>query len=212
MMMFLAILVGAYFLGAIPFGVVIARAKGIDLTQVGSGNIGATNVNRALGKNWGIAVFLLDMLKGLVPSLAARFLVVEPQFGIDPQALWFLAGFAAVFGHAKSPFLGFRGGKGVSTALGAGLGAAPLAALAGFALFILVLATTRYMAIASMIGVPSAALFAMILPGNSLQIVPLFAALGILVIWLHRKNIERLRDGTEPKFAFVKKPIAESPS
>ena len=210
MTVYLAILVGAYFLGAIPFGVLIARAKGIDLTKVGSGNIGATNVNRALGKNWGLAVFALDMLKGLIPGLVARQLVTEPLGELDPQALWFIAGFVAVLGHAKSPFLGFKGSKGVSSALGAGLAAAPLAALAGFALFILILATTRYMAIASMVGVPSAGLFALVIPGNSIQVVPLLAILGLMVIWLHRKNIDRLREGTEPKFSFVKKPIAEA--
>jgi glycerol-3-phosphate acyltransferase PlsY len=197
-------LLGAYLLGGIPFGVLVARMQGIDITQVGSGNIGATNVVRALGPRWGTVTFVLDMLKGLIPSLVARQLFTAPLMGLDPQALWFICGLVAVIGHAKSPFLKFKGGKGVSTALGAGLGSAPLVALGAFVVFAIVLGTIRYMAVASMVAVCSAVLFAMILPGQSLQVVPLFFLLAALVVFLHHKNIARLRAGTEPKFAFRK--------
>ena len=197
----------AYFLGSIPVGVLAARAKGIDLTQVGSGNVGATNVNRALGKQWGIAVFLLDMLKGLVPTLSARYLVTTDVGSVQPQAVWILIGILAVFGHTKSIFLRFKGGKGISTSLGVCLGAAPLVAAAAFAFFVLVLATTRYMSVASMLAVASSIVFALLIPGQSQQIIPLFALLTVAVIVLHRNNIGRLRAGTEPKFAFVSKKI-----
>lgn len=197
-------LLGAYLLGGIPFGVLVARMQGIDITQVGSGNIGATNVVRALGPRWGMVTFVLDMLKGLIPSLVARQLFTEPLMGLEPQALWFICGLVAVIGHAKSPFLKFKGGKGVSTALGAGLGSAPLVALGAFVVFAIVLGTIRYMAVASMVAVCSAVLFAVILPGQSLQVVPLFFLLAALVVFLHHKNIARLRAGTEPKFAFRK--------
>jgi glycerol-3-phosphate acyltransferase PlsY len=197
--------VAAYFLGSIPVGVLAARAKGIDITQVGSGNVGATNVNRALGKQWGIAVFILDMLKGLAPTLAARYLVAIPVGSVHPQAIWMLVGIFAVLGHTKSVFLHFKGGKGISTSLGVCLGAAPLVAVSAFTLFVIILASTRYMSVASILAVASSVLFAMLIPGQSSQIIPLFALLAVAVIALHRKNIGRLRAGTEPKFAFVSK-------
>lgn len=203
-------LLGAYFLGGIPFGVLIARMQGIDITQVGSGNIGATNVVRALGPRWGTVTFVLDMLKGLIPSLVARQLFVEPLMGVDPQALWFICGLVAVIGHAKSPFLKFKGGKGVSTALGAGLGSAPLVALGAIVVFAVILGTIRYMAVASMVAVCSAVVFSVILPGQSLQVVPLFVLMAALVVFLHHKNIARLKAGTEPKFEFRKSSEQES--
>lgn len=197
--------VGAYFLGSVPVGVLAARAKGIDLTQVGSGNVGATNVNRALGKQWGIAVFLLDMLKGLIPTLSARYLVTSNVGDLEPQALWMLVGIFAVLGHTKSIFLRFKGGKGISTSLGVCLGAAPLVAVSAFTFFVVILASTRYMSLASILAVASSVGFALLIPGQSPQILPLFGLLAVAVIALHRKNISRLRTGTEPKFAFVSK-------
>jgi glycerol-3-phosphate acyltransferase PlsY len=204
MMTFLILLVVGYFLGAIPFGVLIARANGVDIMKVGSGNIGATNVIRGLGKGWGITVFVLDMLKGTIPALLARWTISEPIAGIDPQAVWFLCGLAAVVGHAKSPFLRFRGGKGVSTAMGAGLGAIPLVALAAFTLFAILLATIRYMSVASVVAVSAAPVFAYLIPNQSPAIVPILLILAVVVTLLHRKNITRLREGTEPKFSFKK--------
>jgi len=197
-------LIAGYFIGAIPFGVIIARAHGVDLANVGSGNIGATNVIRALGAKWGIFVFVLDMLKGLMPGLIARATIHAPVGGLDAQTWWFLAGLAAVAGHSKSPFLRFKGGKGVSTALGAGIAAAPAVALSAFALFILLLAVTRYMSLASMVAIAMTGVFGATFPGESRQLVPLYIALAVLIVVLHKKNIGRLMDGTEPKFEFRK--------
>lgn len=197
--------VGAYLLGSIPFGLLVARAKGIDLTKVGSGNVGATNVNRALGKEWGIATFIMDMVKGFLPTLVARMLIKDPVGGFDPQALWLLVGMTAVFGHAKSIFWGFKGGKGISTSMGVCLAATPLVAIACFSLFVVVLALTRYMSIASMVAVPASVPFTWLFPNHSPQLLPLYGVLSVAVVVLHRKNIDRLREGTEPKFRFESK-------
>jgi acyl phosphate:glycerol-3-phosphate acyltransferase len=199
-----ALFLFGYLLGSLPFGVWVAKAHGIDILKVASGNIGATNVSRALGKWWGVAVFLLDMAKGCAPALAARALVTAPIGGFDPQFLWLLVGFSAVLGHVKSPFLGFRGGKGVSTAMGAALGASPLVALSSFSLFLVVLLTVQYMVIASVVGVSSAFLFAAFYPHESRQTVWLFAALAFAIVVMHRTNFKRLRNGEEPKFRFKK--------
>lgn len=193
------LVVGSYLLGAVPFGVIIARWKGVDILAQGSGNPGATNVGRVLGRPYGILVFLLDMAKGLVPALAGRALVPGPVGVLDAQTVWFGLGIAAVLGHSRSPFLGFRGGKGVSTALGAGVGSAPIPALAAFALFGVVLAIFRYMSVASVVGVSAALLFGVLLPGQSPQLIPLYALLAGYVAWSHRANFARLRAGTEPR-------------
>lgn len=199
------LLVLAYFLGGIPVGVWVCRAYGIDLFAIGSGNIGATNVKRALGSAWGIGVWILDVLKSLLPTLAARFMLKEPLGPLDPQTLWFVVGTAAIVGHCASPFLRFRGGKGISTALGAIVGTSPVVALLCFLLFSVVLAVTRYMAIASVVGVSSVVLFSILVPGNTLQLLPVFVLLSLFVAYRHRPNFKRLREGTEPKFGFSKK-------
>lgn len=211
-MTFLGLALIAYVLGAIPFGVLVAKAKGVDILKVGSGNIGATNVNRVLGKGPGIAVWILDVLKSLVPTLIARLVLTQPLGGLDPQTQWFLVGLAAVIGHCASPFLRFKGGKGISTALGAIIGTAPLVALLCFGLFALVLWVTRYMAIASTIGVCSVVLFFWLVPGNTPQLLPVLVLLALFVAYRHRANYKRLKEGTEPQFGFGKtKGLSENP-
>ena len=205
---FLLLLLASYLLGAIPVGVLVARARGVDILKAGSGNIGATNVGRVLGKGPGLAVWGLDVLKSLAPTLAARSLVHGPLGGLDPQTQWFLVGAAAILGHCASPFLGFRGGKGISTALGAIVGTAPLVAILCFALFAAVLASVRYMAVASTVGVLSVVLFGWLLGptkgGVTPQLLPVFLLLGLFVAYRHRSNFRRLREGTEPRFSFKK--------
>lgn len=203
-MTFAALFVLAYFIGAIPFGVIVCRAYGIDLFAVGSGNIGATNVKRALGDKWGLAVWVLDVLKSLVPTLVARSLIHDKLGPLDPQTQWFLVGLAAIIGHCASIFLRFRGGKGISTALGAIVGSSPVVAGLCFGLFAIVLAVTRYMAIASIVGVSSVIVFSLVVPGNTLQLLPVYALLAAFVVYRHRANLKRLREGTEPKFGFGK--------
>ena len=196
--------VGSYLCGGIPFGVLFARRKGIDLMKFGSGNIGATNVKRALGSKVAMLVFALDVGKAAVPCLVARLVVTHPLHTVPAQVFWFAAGLIAVLGHCVSPFLGFKGGKGVSTALGMVIGSAPLVASASFSLFLVLLVATRYMSLASMIAVGSATLFGWFFPAQARELVPLYALLTVFVAYRHRNNIWRLMKGTEPKFSFGK--------
>ena len=195
------LLIGSYILGGIPFGVLVARAHGVDIMAIGSGNTGATNVIRALGKGPGLLVFVLDLLKGLLPALAGRALFP------GHQELWFLAGAVAVVGHSLSPFLKFKGGKGISTALGMALGSSPLVALIAFLVFSILLATVGYMSLASMIAVALTIPLTLILK-DSVWVTAGFALLTVFVIYRHRSNIVRLLNGTEPKFK-LKKTIEE---
>ena len=192
---------GSYLCGGIPFGVVFARMKGIDLMAVGSGNIGATNVKRALGTKVALLVFILDVLKATIPALVARLVVSQPLQELPAQVFWFAAGLLAVLGHCVSPFLKFKGGKGVSTALGMVLGAAPAVAGSCFSLFLVLLFTTRYMSFASIIAVSSAVVFGWFLHGQARELVPVYFLLSLFVAYRHRQNIRRLIDGTEPKFS-----------
>jgi glycerol-3-phosphate acyltransferase PlsY len=196
-MSILALYIAAYLLGSIPVGVIVARSYGIDIQKIGSGNIGATNVQRALGPKVGVAVFLLDVLKGFLPAIAGR--VMAPGH----QEIWFLAGVFSIAGHCVSPFLGFRGGKGISTGLGAVLGAAPLTALSCFGLFIILLAVLRYMSLASMIAVTTSSLWGYVY-ADSVTVRIGYVVLTLFVIYRHRANIGRLRSGTEPRFTFKK--------
>lgn len=192
-----AVFIGAYLLGSIPVGVLFARARGIDIRSVGSGNIGATNVMRAMGPAAGVTVFLLDVLKGLLPTLVMRGFT-------DRQELWFVTGAAAVVGHCLSPWLGFKGGKGIATSLGAVIGAAPIVAAGAFGVFCVFLAVTRYMSLASLVGVFTAVVLGIVLPGESRWLIPAYAVLFLFIVYRHRSNLKRLRDGTEPKFSFRK--------
>jgi glycerol-3-phosphate acyltransferase PlsY len=191
------LLIGAYLLGAIPFGVLVARANGIDIMSIGSGNIGATNVLRVLDKGPAFLVFALDVLKGLAPALVARWLFP------GQQELWFLAGMMAVVGHSLSPFLRFKGGKGISTALGMCIGTSPFVALVAFTLFVILLMAIRYMSVASMIAVTATVPMEIAFHGSP-WVIGGYVALTVFVIYRHRANIQRLRNGTEPKFALKK--------
>ncbi len=189
------LVLAAYLLGAIPNGLLIARLKGIDLQKVGSGNIGATNVFRCVGKGWGIAAFVLDAVKGFVPAFCFPMLLAEA-----PDWLGLACGLAAVAGHNWPVWLKFKGGKGVSTSAGMLLGIAPAAAGIGFAVFALAVALTRFVSLGSIlaaIAVPAA-----YLAMHGTDNPPLAGALvlmGALVVVKHRSNIRRLLAGTEPR-------------
>lgn len=216
---------GSFLLGAVPFGVIIARAKGINIREHGSKNIGATNVGRVLGRRWGLLCFVLDALKGLLPTVASGALM--GMFGrLDQsQALlgaWLALGLAAVLGHMFSPFVGFKGGKGVATGFGAVLGFFPWLTIPGVLALCVwgaALALWRYVSLASCLAaVALAACTPLVYPVSVwLRIAerpadatgPVWltgypfslaaCALGALVIWRHRGNIARLRAGTEAK-------------
>ena len=202
----------AYLLGSVPFAVLFGKMKGIDILKEGSGNPGMTNVMRSLGSSWGIACFALDVLKSLIPTLLARELITRGFWGLDPEFLWFVVGGGAILGHCASVFLRFRGGKGISTSLGAILGTSPIAAILSFGLFAVILVVTRYMSIASVVGVCSALVFNLVLPHESHQLLVVFIALSAFVVVRHVKNFKRLRDGTEPKFRFGKTRKVDEPT
>jgi acyl phosphate:glycerol-3-phosphate acyltransferase len=144
-MKFLILIIGAYLLGSIPFGLIIAKAHNKDLRSIGSGNIGATNLARALGKNWAYFCFVLDVSKGLLPMLAAARLISAPP-GIAELLLWLVIGFAAILGHIFPIYVKFKGGKGVATSFGVALGLWPyytICSLLAFAVWAVVFFTWR---------------------------------------------------------------------
>ncbi len=186
----LAAVIG-YLVGAISPATLIARARGIDIAHSGSGNPGATNVGRVLGRWTGVVVGLLDVVKGLVPTLA--FL----PFGEIPPLV---AGVAAVLGHCTSPWLRGHGGKGVATSLGAILGVHPLAALGCLLVFGIVFAFTRWVALASVSAAGSlligSMLFAAAEPAGQAATVVWASALAVIVLWRHKNNLlDRWRNG-----------------
>ena len=192
----LALLVSAaYLLGSIPNGLLIARLKGIDLQKVGSGNIGATNVFRCVGKSWGIAAFVLDAVKGFVPAF-----VFPRLMEAAPPWLGLACGLAAVAGHNWPIWLKFKGGKGVSTSAGMLLGIAPAAVGIGFAVFAVVVALSRIVSLGSILAAIAVAGAGVGLYGadNRLLAVALIA-MGALVVLKHRANVGRLLKGTEPR-------------
>ncbi|MDV3350082.1 glycerol-3-phosphate 1-O-acyltransferase [Leptolyngbyaceae cyanobacterium CCMR0082] len=194
------LLVLAYLLGSLPTGYVVAKLlKGIDIREHGSGNTGATNVFRVVGKQAGITVLVIDLLKGLTAVLIARF--VMAQFG-DSLTLstWIqtLAGLLAILGHSRSVWLNFTGGKSAATGLGVILALAWPVGLGTAAVFGLVFGLSRTVSLGS-ISAATAAPILMFLTGQPLPFILLVLLGGIYVIIRHRSNISRLLAGTEPK-------------
>lgn len=186
----------AYVAGSIPFAYLAGKAKGIDLRDHGSGNLGATNAMRVLGKRIGILVYLGDTLKGMLPVL-----ILPRYIDCSRPELWAIAfGVAAIVGHVRPVFLmGQGGGKGVATAGGVFFGLAPVATSIAFASFAVAVALTRRVSVGSLVAavVLPVSIVAMRGVTNPLSIISIVVAL--FVIWLHRGNIARLRAGTEPR-------------
>jgi glycerol-3-phosphate acyltransferase PlsY len=184
---------GAYLLGSISFATLLVRlATGKDIRTEGSGNAGATNVLRSHGKVLGLTVGLLDVAKGALAVALVRWITADPVYLAA-------AGFAAVLGHVFPVFYGFRGGKGVATAVGAFLVLAPLATLVCVAVFVLLVAATRYVSLGSVVGVCLLPPVAGLLFHASLPIVAAGAAVAVLVLVKHTENLKRLVAGTERK-------------
>ncbi|MCC5823980.1 MAG: glycerol-3-phosphate 1-O-acyltransferase PlsY [Phycisphaerales bacterium] len=227
--------IAAFLIGSIPFGYLLGKANGIDLRTVGSKNIGATNLGRMLGSRWFFVCFLLDMAKGFVPAfIAGHRAGLIGELAVPPgQAAWWLAVLvAAVLGHMFTPWLGFKGGKGVATGLGALLGIFPALALPGIGslvVFLMVLALWRYVSAASIAaalalplwtwyahaqfrnlreqdliarsgpGQREADAVTLVVPYMGWPFVAVAAVMGLLVVYKHRPNIERLFNRTEPR-------------
>ena len=181
----------AYLLGSVPTGFILGSLAGVDVRKAGSGNVGATNVARVVGKRHGILTLVADIAKGVIP-IAVAF-----SLGLTPTATA-LVGIAAFLGHLYPVFLRFQGGKGVATALGVFLGLAPWATLVLMAIFVLVLLATRVVSLSSMLAAAFAPIVfwfffhSPILTGTSLFI-------AVMIILRHRGNIQRLLLGTEPR-------------
>jgi len=194
----------SYLLGGIPFGYLIAITKGIDIRAEGSGNIGATNVSRVLGRKYGLIIFFLDMFKGFVAVFFVPLLFSEIKFPtMADNLLVILCGFSAVLGHAFPVYLKFRGGKAVATSFGIFVWLAPIAIAISFAAWITTVLVSRYVSLGSIIG--TLALVAVIIwvvdsPfGDNSYITYLSVAVAILVIIKHTSNIKRIITGTEKK-------------
>lgn len=208
-------IIAAYLLGSIPFGLLIAKAHGKDLRSIGSGNIGATNVSRALGRKWAYFCFALDVLKGLIPMLATLHLAsTRPDQTQGEKVillwLWLAVGCAAIVGHIFPIYLKFKGGKGVATSFGIALGLWPyftVCALFALATWLIVVLTFRYVSLASILAsvvFPLVLILAIILmPGWEFGILwPVVVtafAIPVMVVMRHRENITRLIAGTESK-------------
>ena len=205
----------AYLIGSVPFGLIVGRAHGIDVRTAGSGNIGATNVGRLLGRRYFFLVFFLDLLKSFVPMCVASAVVArlpEAQRDRTVYLLWLLVGFAAVVGHMFSVFLRFKGGKGVATSAGMMLGLVPYYALPGLlavAVFIVVFFIWRYVSLGSMAAACAFPLLFLLLGrargwpvfGSQLPLTVFACVIAVLIVYKHRSNIARLMAGTENKFA-----------
>lgn len=194
--LWIGICVGAFFVGSLPFGFWLAKLRGVDLRKAGSGNIGATNVWRTCGWQLGLPVFILDVAKAYVPGVAGGAWLGESGFSSEAVIL---VAVCAVFGHAFSPFLGFRGGKGVASALGAALAATPLSAAAAFAVWLTVFGITRYVSLASIFGLIAAPLLAWLFGAPTL-VWGIYTFAAVLLIAKHKSNIERLLAGREYRF------------
>ncbi len=188
----------AYLLGSIPFGLIAGfRVKGLDIREHGSKNIGATNVSRVVGKKWGIAVLLLDAVKGYVACILPFFFGEGP--GLPFQLL---LGVSAILGHSFPVWLKFKGGKGVATSLGVFLAIAWIPTLITFGLWILCFTITRIISISSLLA---AVVFPVMIfwcyeetPGIKI-LLPISILLAVFIFYTHRANIQRLRQGTEKK-------------
>lgn len=215
-MCYILVALGAYLLGSIPFGYLAAKARGIDIRSVGSGNIGATNAMRVLGKPTGIFVLLMDALKGyaacaFLPSLVFNWLAphyLDPGLYVPFQRepadfqTWFyvVAGICAVLGHNYTCWLRFKGGKGIATSAGVYIALAPWPLLIALVVFILAVAITRYISVGSISAAVALSVAVWAMPPHNLLLGIVTTALGALAIYKHKSNIQRLMAGTENRF------------
>ncbi len=202
MMPLFLVAAGSFLLGSLPTGYLVARSRGVDIRQHGSGNIGATNVFRTVGKPLGVFVFAVDAIKGFVAVWAAMSLA--PAGGEETTWAGITAAVAVIVGHNYTPWLGFRGGKGIATSAGVLLALMPWAVFCIAVVWFGVFFATRYVSLASIsasaaLPLSVAGLWATGVGGNA-PLLGFALLISALAIWRHRSNMERLRQGTEPRF------------
>lgn len=190
----ISFLIGFAF-GIMPFSYIIGKIKGVDLKKEGSGNIGATNLGRSLGLGFFMLGFVLDGLKGLVPVLLVKTLLLSPA----------LAGAGAILGHIFNPFFKFRGGKGVSTTVGVAIGLTPKSFLISIIIWLIIYLATYFVSLASISLAIILPIIIIIIKEANIMARILILIICLLIIIAHRKNIERLLKGQEPKTILWKK-------
>lgn len=204
-MLYLVVALGAYLVGSIPSGFLIGKARGVDIRKEGSGNIGATNALRVLGKGWGYVCFACDIGKGFAAVFLARTVVAE-VLGLVPAYAGIVAAVMVIVGHNFPVWLGFKGGKGIATSGGVILGLFPWPAFViPLATWLLFFFATRYVSLASiacsiMVPVSLFGLWLLGWPNAVAAYVWVGLAMGTMAVWRHRGNVRRLLAGTEPRF------------
>jgi glycerol-3-phosphate acyltransferase PlsY len=205
MLTFAFVVIGSYLLGSIPFGYLAGRIAGIDIRNCGSGNVGATNVIRTLGKGYGYPVFAADFLKGFGAVKMSMLIATRVQSDWNsPEMFGIVAAISSVLGHSFPVWLGLKGGKGVATSAGALFALAPIAALVGVVIWIITFWLTRYVSVASIAAAAALPFIILITTWLSRTTGRLLfyssVCLAAVVIWRHRSNLSRLMRGTEPRF------------
>lgn len=204
MVTFILIALLSYLMGSVPAGYIAGRFAGIDIRRVGSGNIGATNVLRVLGKPYGYAVFLFDFCKG-VGAVRVSILIFNAAHpgNQESELVGIMAGVLCVLGHTYPVWLGFKGGKGVATSAGVLFGLMPAAALTVLAVWFVTFQATKYVSVASIVAavaLPVTAAVMVRFEKAGMPLVYFSACLAVVIVWRHRSNVSRLMKGTEPSF------------
>jgi glycerol-3-phosphate acyltransferase PlsY len=201
---FILIALLSYLMGSVPAGYIAGRFAGVDIRRVGSGNIGATNVLRVLGKPYGYAVFLFDFFKGVGAVWVSISIINAAHPGNqESELVGIMAGVSCVLGHTYPVWLGFKGGKGVATSAGVLFGLMPAAALTVLAVWFVTFQATKYVSVASIVAAVALPVTAAVMVHFEKAGVPLVyfsAGLAVVIVWRHRSNVSRLIKGTEPSF------------
>jgi len=194
-----------YLVGSMPTGYLLGQFRGIDIRQHGSGNIGATNVWRVMGRNWGLVAFASDFLKGFLPLYLVRTLSFPDAGSWAVSLLLVVCGLAAIIGHNYTPWLGFKGGKGIATSAGVLAALMPPVLAVALSLWIVATLVTRTVSIGSILAAVSLAPLAYFFYPGSWIYFGLACLAGLLAVWRHRSNIQRLLAGTESRIEFSTK-------
>ena len=203
----LVIFLISYLLGAIPWGFIIGKLKGVDIREHGSKNIGATNVTRIIGKRWGVLCFFIDFLKGLLPVLLVKTLFPSTFF-LTPSLVSIaiiLSVLGTVIGHMYPIYLGFKGGKGVSTGAGGLVAITPYAVICGLLIWVLTFKISKFVSLASITAAVSVAIISFIFSYTGLYnidttLLCFIVFISLMAVYKHKSNIKRLIDGTENSF------------